>query len=113
MQGTIIHPSATAKLLGVVFDRELRWKEHFQRAIKRATKVNLATGGLRQLRRAQMRQQYQACVTPVLDYASTVGHNPLKDKTHTLPTACGLSSEQRPSPPASARFPACIPSMAR
>ena len=29
-----------------------------------------------------MRQLYQACVAPVVDYASTVWHNPLKDKTH-------------------------------
>src|SRR4051794_24839658 len=29
-----------------------------------------------------MRQLYQACVTPVLDYASTVWHNPFKDKMH-------------------------------
>jgi hypothetical protein len=82
MQGTTIQPTATAKLLGVVFDQELRWKQHVQQAIKRATKVNIAMGGLRHLRPAQMRQLYQACVTPVMDYASTVWHNPLKDKTH-------------------------------
>ena len=29
-----------------------------------------------------MRQVYQACVTAKLDYASTVWHNPLKDKGH-------------------------------
>lgn len=68
--------------MGVVFDQELRWKQHVQQAIKRATKVNIALGGLRQLRPEQMRQLYEACVTPVLDYASTVWHDPLRDKTH-------------------------------
>jgi hypothetical protein len=29
-----------------------------------------------------MRQLHQACVTPVVDYTSTVWHNPLQDKTH-------------------------------
>lgn len=29
-----------------------------------------------------MRQLYQACVTPIVEYASTVWHNPLKDKIH-------------------------------
>ncbi|KAI1830251.1 hypothetical protein DTO027I6_8939 [Penicillium roqueforti] len=29
-----------------------------------------------------MRQLYQSYITPVLDYASTVWHNPLRDKTH-------------------------------
>jgi hypothetical protein len=66
----------------VVFDQELRWKEHVQQAIKRAIKVSIALGGLRHLRPEQMQQLYQACVTPVVDYASTVWHDPLRDKTH-------------------------------
>ncbi|KAJ5513135.1 hypothetical protein N7463_002687 [Penicillium fimorum] len=82
MNGKAIKPSTTAKLLGVIFDHELRWKEHVQQAVKRATKVNIALGGLRQLRPEQMRQLYEACVTPVVDYASTVWHDPLRDKTH-------------------------------
>lgn len=82
MNGKVIEPSTTAKLLGVIFDQELRWKEYVQQTIKRATKVNIALSGLRQLRPEQMRHLYQACITPVVDYASTVWHNPLKDKTH-------------------------------
>ena len=82
MNGKEIKPSPTAKLLGVIFDRQLRWKEHVQQAIKRATKVTVALGGLRHLRPEQMRQLYQACITPVVDYASTVWHDPLRDKTH-------------------------------
>lgn len=39
MNGKAIKPSPTAKLLRVTFDQELRWKEHVQQAIKRATKV--------------------------------------------------------------------------
>jgi hypothetical protein len=66
----------------VVFDRELWWKEHVQQAIKRATKTIIALCGLRHLRPKQMRQLYQACVAPVVDYASTVWHDPLRDKTH-------------------------------
>ena len=82
MNGTAITPSATAKLLGVIFDHELRWKEHVQQVVKRATKVNIALGGLRQLRPEQMRQLYEACVAPIIEYASTVWHDPLRDKTH-------------------------------
>lgn len=77
-----IKPSPTAKLLGVIFDQGLRWRDHVQQAIKRATKVAIALGGLRHLRPEQMRQLYQACVTLVMDYASTVWHDPLRDKTH-------------------------------
>jgi ribonuclease HI len=82
INGKTAEPSPTAKLLGVIFDQELRWKEHVQQAIKRATKVSIALGGLRHLRPEQMRQLYRACVTPVVDYASTVWHDPLRDKTH-------------------------------
>ncbi|KAI2930363.1 hypothetical protein CBS147321_10551 [Aspergillus niger] len=82
MNGQVIKPADTAKLLGVIFDKEMRWKEHVQEAIKRATKVSLALSGLRHLRPEQMRQLYQACITPVVDYASTIWHNPLRDKMH-------------------------------
>ncbi|KAJ5223963.1 hypothetical protein N7468_008505 [Penicillium chermesinum] len=44
---TDIKPSPTAKLLGVVFEHGLRWKEHVQQAIKRATKTAIALNGLR------------------------------------------------------------------
>ncbi|KAI3049910.1 hypothetical protein CBS147353_11666 [Aspergillus niger] len=80
--GADVTPAPTAKLLGVVFDQGPRWKEHVQQAIKRATKATIALTGLRHLRPEQMRQLYQACVTPIVDYASTVWHDPLRDKTH-------------------------------
>lgn len=82
MDGQVIPASRTAKLLGVVFDDELRWKDHVQQAVKAATTTALGMGGLRHLRPAQMKQIYQACVVPKLDYASTVWHNPNKDKGH-------------------------------
>jgi hypothetical protein len=52
IQGTTIRPSTSAKLLGVVFNQKLQWKQHVQEAVKRATKVNIAMGGLRHLRPA-------------------------------------------------------------
>ncbi|KAJ5935954.1 hypothetical protein N7454_005252 [Penicillium verhagenii] len=44
--GADVTPLHTAKLLGVVFDQGLRWKEHVQQAIKRATKTTIALSGL-------------------------------------------------------------------
>lgn len=82
MNGKAIQPLSTAKLLGVTFNQKLQWKEHIQQAIKRATKVSITLGGLQHLWPEQMRQLYQACVTPIVDYASTVWHDPLRDKTH-------------------------------
>jgi len=81
-EGTTINATPTAKLLGIVFDSELRWKHQVQQALKRASKAVSALSGLRHLRPFQMRQLYTTCVVPVIDYASTVWHNPLKDKTH-------------------------------
>jgi ribonuclease HI len=75
-----IKPSETVKLLGVIFDQELRWRAHVQRAVKRATKTCLAIGRLQHLRPKQMRQLYQACVIPQMDYASTVWHSPKRCK---------------------------------
>jgi hypothetical protein len=87
MKGKTVEPSSTAKLLGVIFDHELRWKDHVQQAIKRAIKVSIALGRLRYLRPEQMRQLYQACVTPAVDYASTVWHDPQSSQciTHAIP----------------------------
>jgi hypothetical protein len=39
-----------------------------QQVIKRATKINVALGGLRHLRPEHMRQLYQACATPLIEY---------------------------------------------
>ncbi|KAG2000761.1 hypothetical protein GB937_010863, partial [Aspergillus fischeri] len=72
INGKTIEPSPTAKLLGVIFDHEPRWKEHVQQAIKRATKVTIALAGLRHLRLEQMRQIYQA-----LDELETIDPSPL------------------------------------
>ena len=91
MSGKIIKASATAKLLGVVFGQELRWKAHVQQVVKRATKAALGMGGLKNLRPTQMTQLYRACVVPQLEYASTVWHNPNRDIMHLR----SLASVQR------------------
>jgi hypothetical protein len=98
MNGKAILPSTTAKLLGVIFDHELRWKEHVQQAVQRATKVNIALGGLRQLRPEQMRQLYEACVAPVVEYASIVWHDPLRDKTHLRQLRKNPANSTHPGP---------------
>ncbi|KAI3051528.1 hypothetical protein CBS147353_11591 [Aspergillus niger] len=99
MNGQVIKPADTTKLLEVIFDKELRWKEHIQRAVQRASKINIALSGLRHLRPEQIHQLYQACVIPVLDYASTraalirilsafrtVSTTALEIEAHMLPT---------------------------
>jgi hypothetical protein len=60
----------------------MRWKDHVQQGVKQATKKIIALSGLRHLRPEQMRRLYQTCVTPAIDYASTVWHDPLRNKSH-------------------------------
>jgi len=88
-----IYPTENVKLLGVIFDQHLKWRAHVQRAVKRATSASLAIGRLRQLRPAQMRQLYQACVVLRMEYASTVWHNPAKNKWKIT----ALDTVQRPA----------------
>jgi hypothetical protein len=73
MDGRIIEAESKTKLMGVGFDQEMRWKEHVQQAVKKATTATQGMSGLRHLRQAQMRQVCQACMLPKLDYASTCG----------------------------------------
>jgi hypothetical protein len=63
INGKTIQASKTAKLLGVVFDQEIRWKGHIQQAFKKATAATQGMSGLRHLRPAQMRQVYQLSLT--------------------------------------------------
>jgi hypothetical protein len=107
MNGKAIQPSTTAKLLGVTFDHELRWREHVQQVVKRATKINIALGGLRQLRPEQMRQLYEACVTPIIEYVLTVWHDPLRDKTRQRSSGSSLPSEPWLHPPSTLRHVYC------
>lgn len=52
MNGKIIQAGNTAKLLGVIFDQELRWRDHVQYAVKSATTATQGMSGLRHLRPA-------------------------------------------------------------
>jgi hypothetical protein len=78
MERKSINASPTAKLLGVVFDQEMRWKQHVQQVVKRATKPSIAMGGLRHLCPVQMRQLYQACVPQSSTMHQRSGITPLK-----------------------------------
>ena len=64
MDGLTKAAQSAIKLLGVMFDQELRWKKHAQYAVIKATKTNLTLAGLRFLRPKQARELYQACVIP-------------------------------------------------
>lgn len=77
----VVAPSQSAKILGVIFDRELNFKEHVARAAKRGWKGVQALTRLKGIRPATARQLYNATVTSKIDYAATIWFSPYLDKT--------------------------------
>ncbi|KAF7117738.1 hypothetical protein CNMCM5793_006918 [Aspergillus hiratsukae] len=67
-----IYPSNTVKLLGVIFDEQLRFREHVGRVTKRGIKASQALLRLKGLRPQSARQLYNALVVPTVTYASSV-----------------------------------------
>lgn len=73
----LVNPSKHIKLLGVIFDAELRFREHVARAVNRGLRAALALSRLRALLPDTTRRLFTAMVAPVVDYGSAVwGHAP-------------------------------------
>jgi ribonuclease HI len=77
----IINPSRSVKILGVIMDQELRYKEHIAGKADKAFKAALALKRLQGLRPSSMRQLFSATVAPVMDYASPIWYLAISDKT--------------------------------
>jgi hypothetical protein len=72
IKGKTVTPGHTAKILGVVMDAELRYKQH---VVKAATKGLIAVMALKRLRMVSpltARQLFGATVALVVDYASNI-----------------------------------------
>jgi hypothetical protein len=59
-------------LLGVTFDTQLRFKEHFIKAISKGIRAALALGRMTVLLSSAARRLFTATVAPVMDYASNI-----------------------------------------
>ena len=67
-----ICPTTEVKILGVIMDTRLRFKTHILRTANRGLQAALALKRLHMLSPTAARQLFQATVTPVVDYASTI-----------------------------------------
>ena len=76
-----ITPSQSVKILGVIMDQELRYKEHVAGKADKSYKAALALKRLQGLRPSGMRQLFSATVAPVMDYASPIWYLAVSDKT--------------------------------
>ena len=60
------------KILDVIMDSRLRFKNHVKKILAKGLKVVLALKRMRTLTSAAARQLFNAIVAPVIDYASLV-----------------------------------------
>jgi ribonuclease HI len=72
IEGALVEPSDSVKILGVVLDSELNFKEHVARAAKRGWHCVSILSRLRGVRPSTARQLYEAIVTSRIDYAAAV-----------------------------------------
>jgi hypothetical protein len=77
----------------MVFDQQLRWKEHVEKVIERAAKTSTAIGGLRHLRPLHLRalsSVQRASLIRILSSFRTVATQTLEIETYTPPTRLRL-----------------------
>ncbi|EAQ88752.1 hypothetical protein CHGG_05371 [Chaetomium globosum CBS 148.51] len=72
IKGQNVQPRDHVKILGVVIDAKLRYKEHIARAASKGLRAAMELKRLRGLSPATARQLFTAMVAPVVDYASSV-----------------------------------------
>jgi hypothetical protein len=70
VKGQQVLPQESAKILGVVIDSELRYKEHLARTATKGLQAALALKRLRMISPSIARQLFVATVAPVVNYAS-------------------------------------------
>ena len=72
IKGKEVKPKESAKILGVVMDAGLRYKEHMARAAAKGLNAAMCLRRLKMLSPRTARQLFTATVAPVMDYASIV-----------------------------------------
>ncbi len=72
VKGQQVLPQENAKILGVVMDSELQYKQHLARAATKGLQAALALKRLWLISPLTARQLFAATVTPVVDYTSCV-----------------------------------------
>jgi hypothetical protein len=72
IKGEMVSPKESAKILGVVMDSQLRYKQHIARAAAKGLKAAMALRRLKMISPRTARQLFGATVAPVVDFASSV-----------------------------------------
>ena len=80
IKGEKVLPKNHVKILGVVMDAKIKYKEHIARASSKGLEAALELKRLRGLSPAMARQLFTSMVVPVVDYVSNVWIHVFKDK---------------------------------
>lgn len=72
IKGKEVKPKSSAKILGVIMDADLRYKEHLARAAAKGLTAAMCLRRLKMLSPRAARQLFIATVAPAMDYASIV-----------------------------------------
>jgi hypothetical protein len=72
IKGEVVTPKETAKILGVIMDSKLRYKEHIASAATKGLLAAMALKRLRMVSPSTARQLFGSTVAPVVDYASNI-----------------------------------------
>jgi hypothetical protein len=67
-----VYPKEHVKILGLIIDSKLQFKEHIAEASSKASGAAIELKRLKGLSPAVARQLFTAAVAPVMDYASNV-----------------------------------------
>lgn len=72
IKGREVNPKSSVKILGVIMDTNLRYKEHMVRAAAKGLSAAMCLRRLKMLSPRTARQLFVSTVAPVMDYASSV-----------------------------------------
>jgi hypothetical protein len=81
IKGQAVEPVSSTKILGVIMDSELRYRQHVARAATKGLKAVMALKRLQGLPLAIVRRLFEVLIIPVINYASSVWmYAPSKDR---------------------------------
>jgi ribonuclease HI len=80
IKGQTVPPKDYVKILGVLMDANLKYKEHVARAASKGLEAVMELRRLRGLSPSTVRQLFTSTVAPAVDYASSVWMHVFKDK---------------------------------
>ncbi|KAM3547880.1 hypothetical protein ARSEF4850_009746, partial [Beauveria asiatica] len=80
IRGQAVMPKNHVKILGVIMDSRLKYKQHIARASTKGLEAAMELKRLRGLSSATARQLFTSTVVPLVDYASSVWMHAYQDK---------------------------------